>query len=55
MPATPLEDRMLTVERELSVVKQELVEVKRQLAEVRGQDGLAEACDRFDERLPRIF
>ena len=34
MPPATLEDRMLTVERELSVVESELVEVKRQLAEV---------------------
>lgn len=34
MPPTTLEDRMMTVERELSVVESELVEVKRQLAAV---------------------
>ena len=38
MPPATLEDRMLTVERELSVVESELVEVKRQLAEVLGSD-----------------
>ena len=38
MPPATLEDRMLTVERELSVVASELVEVKRQLAEVLSSD-----------------
>lgn len=38
MPPTTLEDRMMTVERELSSVELELIEVKRQLAKVLGGD-----------------
>ena len=38
MPPTTLEDRMMTVERELSSVELELVEVKRQLAKVLGSE-----------------
>ncbi len=41
MPAATLEDRIVIVERELSVVGTELIEVKRQLAAVLGGESPA--------------